>query len=252
MGNFYITGDTHGQFKRIYNFCMENQTTRDDTLVILGDVGIHYTKNKKIYRRLKKELSELPITLFCIHGNHEERPYNYPYAHYKERKWHEAIVYMEDEYPNIIFAKDGEVYDFNGNKTLVVGGAYSIDKKYRIRMGYNWYESEQPSEEIKEYTEKTLSKYQWNVDTVFSHTCPYKYMPKHLFIPMIEQDTVDNSTEIWLGKLEEKLRYKEWYFGHFHDYYTVEKMTMLFNDVVIWHPEKCMYDKMTDLNIERE
>ena len=38
----YITGDTHGNFQRIKEFCQEQQTTTNDYLIILGDAGINY------------------------------------------------------------------------------------------------------------------------------------------------------------------------------------------------------------------
>ena len=37
------------------------------------------------------------------------------------------MVYVEEEYPNILFAKDGEVYDFCGKSVMTIGGAYSVD-----------------------------------------------------------------------------------------------------------------------------
>ena len=45
------------------------------------------------------------------------------------------------------FAKDGEVFDFNGKQTIVTGGAYSVDRMYRLIHGYGWWPDEQPSEE---------------------------------------------------------------------------------------------------------
>jgi len=36
-------------------------------------------------------------------------------------------VYREDKYPNLLVAKDGELNDFYGLKTLVIGGAYSVE-----------------------------------------------------------------------------------------------------------------------------
>ena len=71
----YITGDTHGNFNRIKNFCARNNTTKNDILIILGDAGINYDLDGKD-EYLKYQLNKLPITLFCIHGNHEERPEN--------------------------------------------------------------------------------------------------------------------------------------------------------------------------------
>lgn len=41
-------------------------------------------------------------------------------------------------------------------KTIVIGGAYSVDKFYRLSKGYNWFEDEQPSDEIKAYVESNL------------------------------------------------------------------------------------------------
>lgn len=38
----YITGDTHGNFLTIAEFCGEQKTTADDVLIILGDAGINY------------------------------------------------------------------------------------------------------------------------------------------------------------------------------------------------------------------
>ena len=45
--------------------CYSEETTLEDTLVILGDVGINYYLNKK--DKIKKEmLSKLPITFFSL------------------------------------------------------------------------------------------------------------------------------------------------------------------------------------------
>ncbi len=69
----YITGDTHGRFERVEAFCRHFQTSHDDILIILGDAGINFSGAR--YDSLKKRLLEsLPITIFAIHGNHEQRP----------------------------------------------------------------------------------------------------------------------------------------------------------------------------------
>lgn len=72
--HFYITGDTHGNFNRIEEFCSENDTTKEDVMIILGDAGINYWLDNTD-RQLKNDLSSLDITLFCVHGNHEARPW---------------------------------------------------------------------------------------------------------------------------------------------------------------------------------
>ena len=39
---YYVTGDTHRNFKLVAAFCDKVQSTTDDTLIILGDAGINY------------------------------------------------------------------------------------------------------------------------------------------------------------------------------------------------------------------
>ena len=49
---------------------------------------------------------------------------------------------------------DGEIYDIDDKKVMVIGGAYSVDKWYRLKMNYKWFEDEQISEEEKSFVEK--------------------------------------------------------------------------------------------------
>jgi len=224
----YITGDKHGDYDQVIEFCYKNNTSKNDIMIILGDAGINYYLDSKDYT-LKNHLKEVPITLFCIHGNHEERPYNI--AGYKSKIFNDGIVYYEENYPNILFAKDGEVYNFNGVSTLVIGGAYSVDKYYRLALGYNWYESEQPNEKIKNDVRKTLKNYNNKIDVILSHTCPFKYMPYEVFLENVNQLDVDKSTEEFLDEIENNTQYQKWYCGHYHTDKQVDKIRFMMNDI---------------------
>lgn len=224
---FYITGDTHGKFSRIEKFCKRYNTTQDDILIILGDAGINYNSAKADLMK-KHFLQSLPITLFAIHGNHENRPTNI--MSYSEKLWHDGLVYYEENYPNILFGKDGEIYDFDGKKVIVIGGAYSVDKYQRLAYGYPWYYDEQPSDEIKDFVEKQLDKHNWNIDIILSHTSPICYEPKEAFLPGLDQSKVDKSTEMWLGSIEYKLNYKKWYCGHYHIEKKIDKIEFMFEN----------------------
>ena len=223
----YITGDTHGSFERVARFTKKMQTCVDDVLVILGDAGLNFHLNNRD-RKVKSYVNQLPITTFCIHGNREARPQSIPT--YIEKAFHGGKVLFEPEYPNIVFAIDGEVYDFDGLKCLVIGGAYSVDKRYRQKFRRPWWPDEQPSSEIKRRVERKLEALDCKVDVVLSHTCPLRFQPREMFLPFFSQSGVDTSTEEWLEEIEAKLDYRKWYFGHYHTSKRQGKYQILFED----------------------
>ena len=223
---FYLTGDTHRDFERLEELLYYTEGADEDVLIILGDVGINYHGFAADYE-LKRELSELPVTIFCVYGNHEMRPENI--TSYEKIEWNGGDVFWEQEFPNLIFAIDGEIYELDGLRCLVIGGANSVDKHRRTR-GINWWEDEQPSEEIKQRVEDRLEVENWKVDIVFSHTCPYKYLPIKAFLPLVEEQehSADISTELWLDKIEDKLTYSRWYCGHFHTDERIDNMHFMY------------------------
>lgn len=222
----YYTGDIHGFPYGIYKLCKRFKLTREDTIVILGDVGANYYGDERD-NEFKEVLSRLAPTILCIHGNHEMRPTTIP--SYVTKEWFGGAVWHEEEYPNILFAKDGEIYDIENIKHLVIGGAYSVDKFYRLHRGYGWWADEQPSEEIKRHVEQQIKEKEF--DVILSHTCPFKYEPVETFLPGIDQSTVDTSTEEWLDKIEEIANYKAWYCGHWHIDKRIDKMHFLYHGV---------------------
>lgn len=231
MKKVKLTGDTHGKFWRIDMFCYENpgSTKDNDLMIILGDAGINYHGDERDKEK-KHQLAKLPMSFLCIHGNHEQRPESLP--NYKLIEWSGGEVWVEDDFPSILFAKDGEIYDIEGKKTLVIGGAYSIDKYIRLQHGYPYFENEQPSDEVKAYVESKLDLCGWKVDVVLSHTAPLSFQPREKFVPNLDQKTVDKSTEEWLDKIEKKLDYTHWFCGHFHTIADKQKMHFLFENYV--------------------
>lgn len=220
----YYTGDIHGQKYEIVRFCKRFKLTKEDTIVILGDVGANYSSDERDIE-LKLALNSLKPTILCIHGNHEIRPWNIPT--YKTKKWNGGTVWFEEAYPTLLFAKDGEIYNIEGLRHIAIGGAYSVDKFYRIARGYGWWADEQPSEEIKAYVEQQLKANE--VDVILSHTCPFKYEPVEVFLPGIDQSTVDASTEKWLDKIEETTDYIVWLCGHWHINKKIDGIQFLFH-----------------------
>ena len=227
----FYTGDTHGKIFKITNALRNSVITANDTIVILGDAGFNYYGNDLGDRRTKYKLNEIGITVFCIHGNHEMRPETIP--SYITKIWNGGMVFYEEKYPNILFAKDGEIYDLDSRKSIAIGGAYSVDKFYRLQNGFHWFADEQPSQETKAHVEAVLESCNWEIDQVLTHTCPLKYIPTEAFLPSIDQKTVDRSTEEWLDTLEEKLTYKRWLCGHWHIDKRIDDFRFVMNDIII-------------------
>ena len=166
----YFTGDIHGAVDGIADFINKIHPTMEDVIVLLGDVGANYYTGRRD-NLLKAFLNDAGTVFLCIHGNHERRPTTIP--GYVETEWHGGKAWVQPEYPNLIFARDGEIYTLNGLRYLVIGGAYSVDKYYRLSRGWGWWPDEQPSPEIKTFVEQQIKSKPF--DIVLSHTCPFKY-----------------------------------------------------------------------------
>lgn len=232
----YITGDTHRNFSRLYGL----EVSSDDMLIILGDSGINYCLNEEELK-YKDYLTKFKIKLFCIRGNHEERPENI--NTYKEVDMFGGKVFVEEDFPNLIFAKDGEVYDIDGKSIFVIGGAYSVDKNYRIMYDHKWFKDEQLiTKKMNDILAKVKGKH---FDIVLTHTCPYKYEPREVFMSGIDQSKVDKSMEHFLDEIEENIDYDKWYCGHYHTEKQVDKLEFMFGRIKVFNKNEFVpkYDK---------
>ena len=223
-----VRGDCHGIFTWMKNGCLDEYNPEETAIIILGDAGINFWLNTKD-TRLKKELESRGYYLYCVRGNHEERPQNIPSMQLIEDDSVQGEVYIEPEFPHIRYFKDYGLYIIDGLRVGVIGGAYSVDKRYRLmRAGVQdkfnpdyfnpkktgWFPQEQLS--IAEMEAAASLFVNQSVDFMFSHTCPIDWEPNDLFLGAINQSTVDKSMEIWLGELKNNLAWGIWCFGHFH------------------------------------
>lgn len=222
--NWFLIGDIHGEAAPIERFYQEEKEKLQldackNHIILLGDVGCNYSITGERDARFKRDLSKMPFTYICLRGNHEARVttvmQQFP------EKWttiskYGGTVYAEQEFPNIEYLEDVPAfYDFAGYKTFAVPGAYSVDKDYRLAMGWKWFPDEQLSEQEME-AGRILICEEKETDLVISHTCPIAYEPTDLFIRGLKQSGVDKTMERYLGEVEVTLSYKRWVFGHFH------------------------------------
>ena len=109
----YITGDIHGTPTRIYEFSQRHQLTENDVVILLGDVGANYHSDERD-ERVKETLSNVKAQVLCIHGNHEMRPWEA--NGYALTDWNGGKVWVQKKYPNLLFAKDGEIFTIEGKR----------------------------------------------------------------------------------------------------------------------------------------
>lgn len=208
-----VTGDTHGSASRFEEY----EYPRDGTtgVIILGDAGVNYYMNNRD-TSVKKKLQKSGFEFYLVRGNHEARPEDCEGVTWNYDENVEGIVGIDVAFPAIHYLRDGDVYFFNGHRTLVIGGAYSVDKYYRLQKGYpyQWFENEQLSPEEREEIYNKVKGQEF--DFVFTHTCPRAWEPVDLFIPSLNQATIDKSMEDWLDDIKIAIKYKVWLFGHFH------------------------------------
>lgn len=242
---FFITGDKHRDFTDVKQFCKAMNTRRKDVLIILGDSGFNYYEDIRD-DKLKAEISELNITLFCLHGNKECRPEHI--GSYGVRTFCGGRVYYEPKYPNIFFAIDSEIYTFEGKKYIVMGGAHSVDKQYCLEEGKPFWEDEMPSSESKIRFEDKLNAEGNQIFGILTHTCPIDYLPTEMFLSTRQKadnkrkpkkaksqkqfkPDIDRYTEEWLGEIEKKTDYKVWYCGHYHVDKQIDKIHIIHREI---------------------
>lgn len=167
---------------------------------------------------------------------------------------------------------DGGEYNIDGKSVLVIGGAYSVDKWYRLhragvydKLDPNYSNSKKtgwfPAELLTEEEMDMIGfkcRSNW-YDIVLTHTCPESWEPTDLFLPGLDQSTVDKSMEKWLDWLKDEMDWAVWLFGHYHDDRLVRPgVEMYYKDIeelsVIWdrwqHPDQLDWWLKKDPNYE--
>lgn len=207
--------ECHGEFNHFNKLLYQDYDPDETAVIILGDAGLNFFLD---YRdtRAKRYLNSFGFTIYCVRGNHEFRPTQLP-AGMVELVYDNDVknwVYQETNFPKIKYFLDGSIYNIGGKRTLVIGGAYSIDKDYRRANNLIWNPQEMLNKnEQKDILENILGL---EVDIVLTHTCPESWEPTDLFLKNIDQSKVNKSMERFLEKVSNAIDWKIWFWGHYH------------------------------------
>ena len=124
----------------------------------------------------------------------------------------------------------GEVFDIDGLTVLAMGGAASNDRQYR-KEGRSWWPEEMPSEKETEHCRSSLNRVGWKVDYVVTHEAPAALAEK--LCCERGREYRDDLLQRFLGELDERLDYRAWFFGHYHDdKWCDAKHRLIYQDIV--------------------
>ena len=221
-----ITGDTHGDTKDLLWRIKQCHKNGGKHLFIAGDFGFIWESNKKSTIKedmrlnvISKEAYTKDVKLLFIDGNHENfnRLLNYPEINMFGGK----IGVIRD---NILHLKRGYVYNIDNKKIFTMGGGVSVDKSDRIE-NVSWWSQELHSKEEQDRALINLENNSWEVDYVITHSAPtqaeamiWKAMKMEGIYSHWKMD-VFNPEAKFHTLVCDKLQFKDWHFGHYHQDY---------------------------------
>jgi predicted phosphodiesterase len=226
----YITGDTHIPIDitkfSMPNFVEQKQMTKNDYVIICGDFGgVWNNSHEEIYWR--KWLNDKNFTTLFVDGNHEN--FNllnqYPVEYWSGGKIHKIS-------DSIYHLLRGQVFDIDSHTFFTMGGAESVDRMRRTE-GISWWAEEMPNQTEFNEGMTNLDKHNWKVNYVISHTCSIKIFEEYNNYTIGLYKLPPTPVEEYFDILEEKLDFKHWYFGHYHDNGDIDnRHTILYNQII--------------------
>ena len=187
-----IAGDIHARFHMLNDFLNKHNKTK--IILQCGDFGF-WPRFDGFKYGLQLIKNRRKTKIFWCDGNHED---------------HDVIDKLEETEiaPNIFYMPRGSTLLLpDGRNVLFIGGALSIDKKYRTQ-GVDWF----PQETISQKNIYDLPDEK--VDIVISHTAPssFELIDWHL-------DYEEDPSRKALDSVLEKYKPSLWYFGHMHKFF---------------------------------
>lgn len=229
-----VTGDTHGEFSRLNNKNTKGTFGSDDYVIVAGDFGLCWSKDKS-FEYMLEFFKQRKFTTLFIDGNHE----NFDMLEeYPVEDWHggKARHLLRDK---VIHLTRGQVFDIDSLSIFTFGGAASHDIQgglfrrddpdfkakvmlaktnmlpYRV-IGESWWEQEMPNEAEMNEGIRNLEVHNWQVDYVITHTLSSRLLPDVSDILGVAGGMKKDRLTEYFEKLEDRLQYRKWYSGHYH------------------------------------
>lgn len=199
----YVTGDLHGDIKRFKSPAMK-VLKKSDVLLVCGDFGFVWHMNSEEEKALKWIGKRKYQTLF-VEGTHEDFRL---LEQFPKVELYGGVARQLGK--NVYQLLRGEIYEIEGKRFFTLGGGDLDEDEDRVE-GINWLVGEELSEEDIENAVDHLNQVDWEVDYIISHDIVSQTKS---FLSMQNDQYLQMHT--FFDELNERVRYKHWYFGHFH------------------------------------
>ncbi len=228
----YITGDTHNTTdmsnlasKNMKICCMEQQAEFKtiSAAIVLGDFGLPWSDcpvdengihpTDRTDRYLLKWYNQKPFKILAVMGNHEN--YDMIEKLPAVEMFGGTVLKVSS---NIFYLKRGEAYNIEEKNFLVLGGAKSEDKAFRVPHE-SWWVEEEWTETEKTHCLDVIRSCSGSFDYVLSHTgssagiacADSYYLNEENLLELKADPTVSFNDQI-----DSTISYKKWFFGHWH------------------------------------
>jgi 3-oxoacid CoA-transferase subunit A len=180
--------------------------------IILGDGGFLWPGNQKTDQHNYNAFAYRPFPVLCVIGNHEPI-LGRSYVPERDIGIGET-VYLINEKPFVAYLKRGKIYNIDGFRFLVLGGALSIDKDNRI-PGRSWWENEYWTEQEKQDVFKLLES-EKIFDCVLSHTGPNRVNKKIFKASEYSSKIIHDEVARLNDQIDDQIQCRKWWCGHWH------------------------------------
>ena len=244
VNNVYCVGDLHGNFNAINGLikgALNMPQLTDCAIVFCGDIGFGFEKEnyyQQILPKLEKLCKKNNVYCIFIRGNHDDPSY------FDGKRINYTHIKAVQDYTVL------SISNFDKDNILCVGGAISIDRRYRLKIAqenvdaYKVYHHDELSPEVEKYLrrgywideppvfdlEKISELKDMNITYVCTHTCPsfcYPFTKEGISYwinsdPELKGD-IDNERQV-MTNIKEALindghKLKKWVYGHYHRHY---------------------------------
>jgi hypothetical protein len=142
-----LIGDTHGNIDWLRDVIYPTAlAVNAQKAVVVGDFGYweHTSSGVSFLNACDALAASAGIPLYWLHGNHDK--WSLAVEQYGHQRDSEGFVYIRR---NVLYIPQGHAWTWDDKSFRAFGGAYSVDKGYRLRMETLEYEKRVREEEYR-------------------------------------------------------------------------------------------------------